>query len=356
MNRQDTGGYPATEQPGSDKPSGNGPLSDDPGARRYDYAEEIKAIPLRHPWRWVFVVVLAIFGAMAVNNIVTNPNYRWNLVGEYLFNPQILRGVGYTLILSVGAMILALVVGVSIAIMRMSDNPVLSSVGWVYLWVFRGTPVYTQLVFWGFIGVLIPKVGLGIPFGPTFIEYDTSKVFTPFISALLGLALNEAAYMAEIVRGGLLAVDSGQGEAAAALGMGKGKTMTRIVLPQAMRVIVPPTGNEFISMLKTTSLVLAVPFTLDLQFAANAIANRLYAPIPLLIVAGIWYLVVTSVLMAGQFYVERYYGRGSNRLPPATPIQKLRGFLTRTAPRPTKPDAPASAALDGPADASGGHR
>ncbi|PRZ29218.1 amino acid ABC transporter membrane protein (PAAT family) [Antricoccus suffuscus] len=295
----------------------------------YEHAEEIKAIPLRHPWRWVFVAVLAILAAMLINNVATNPNYRWSLVSTYLFNPQILRGVGYTLILTIGAMALALIVGVSVAVMRMSDNPVLSSVGWVYLWVFRGTPVYTQLVFWGFIGVLIPKFGLGIPFGPTFVEFDTNSVFTPFISALIGLALNEAAYMAEIVRGGLLAVDAGQGEASAALGMSTGKTMTRIVLPQAMRVIVPPTGNEFISMLKTTSLVLAVPFTLDLQFASNAIANRLYAPIPLLIVAAIWYLVVTSVLMVGQFYVERYYGRGSNRLQPPTPVQKLRGFLTR---------------------------
>ncbi len=310
--------------------SNDGVTSHDGGDRaEYEHADEIKAIPLRHPWRWVFVVVLVILAAMLINNVATNPNYRWSLVSTYLFDPQILRGVGYTLILTIGAMAIALIVGVSVAVMRMSDNPVLSAVGWAYLWVFRGTPVYTQLVFWGFIGVLIPKFGLGIPFGPTFIEFDTNNVFTPFISALLGLALNEAAYMAEIVRGGLLAVDPGQGEASAALGMSTGKTMTRIVLPQAMRVIVPPTGNEFISMLKTTSLVLAVPFTLDLQFASNAIANRLYAPIPLLIVAAIWYLVVTSVLMIGQFYVERYYGRGSNRLQPPTPTQKLRGFLTR---------------------------
>lgn len=304
----------------------------------YEHAEVIKAVPLRHPWRWVALLVIAVLAAMLVHNLVTNPNYRWTIVGKYVFDLRVVQGVGFTLLLSISAMIIALVVGVSLAVMRMSDNPVLSGVGWLYLWIFRGTPVYTQLIFWGLISVLLPKFGLGIPFGPTFIEFKTENVFTPFVAAMLGLALNEAAYMAEIVRGGLLAVDSGQAEAASALGMGKSKVMTRIVLPQAMRVIVPPTGNEFISMLKTTSLVLAVPFALELQKATQNIANRLYAPVPLLIVAAIWYLAVTSLLMSGQFYVERYYGRGTNRAQPLTPRQKLAGFLTRSAPKNPKPE------------------
>ena len=174
----------------------------------------------------------------------------------------------------------------------------------------RGTPLYTQLVFWGLISVLYPRLSLGIPFGPEFFEFRTADLFTAFVCALIGLSLNEAAYLAEIVRAGLGSVDPGQTEAAKALGMKDGKILTRIVLPQAMRVIVPPTGNETISMLKTTSLVLAVPFTLDLQYSTNAIGNRLFLPIPLLMVAAIWYLLITSVLMVGQHYVERYYGRG----------------------------------------------
>jgi len=300
----------------------------------YEHAEDIKAVPLRHPGRWVAIAVLAVLAAMLVNNLLTNKNYRWPIVGTYLFNEQVIRGVGYTLILAVGAMVIALVLGIILAVMRMSDNPVLSGVAWVYLWVFRGTPVYTQLIFWGFLGSLLPTIGIGIPFGPTFLEFKTYNLVTPFVAALLGLALNEAAYMAEIVRSGLLSVDSGQHEASYALGMGWGKAMTRVVLPQAMRVIVPPAGNEFISMLKTTSLVVAVPLTLDLQGASNAIANRTFATIPLLIVAAMWYLFVTSILMTGQFYVERYYGRGSNREQPPTPIQRIRalfgGRLTQT--------------------------
>ena len=311
----------------------------------YDHAEEIKAVPLRHPWRWVFVAVLALFAAMLVHNLISNPHYDWDLVWKYIYDKRVVEGIRYTLILSVGAMIIALIVGVTIAVMRMSDNPVVSGVAWVYLWVFRGTPVYTQLVFWGLLGVLLPKIGLGIPFGPTFVEWKTSEIITPFVAALFGLALNEAAYMAEIVRAGLLSVDGGQQEAAFALGMPTGKSMRRIVLPQAMRVIVPPTGNEFISMLKTTSLVLAVPFTLELQAQTKNIAVPIFKPIPLLIVAAFWYLIITSVLMVGQFYIERYFGRGSNRVQPLTPMQKLRMRLGIGS-APKKKVDPRGAAID----------
>ena len=213
-------------------------------------------------------------------------------------------------------MVIAIILAVILAVMRKSINPVLRGVSWFYIWFFRGTPVYTQLVFWGLFAVLVPRIGVGIPF--TSIEFwsiDSQSVITAFNAAWLGLALNEAAYLAEIVRAGLEAVDPGQTEAAKALGMKRSMIMRRVVLPQAMRIIIPPTGNEFIGMLKTTSLVNAVPFTLELQFATTAIATRLYKPIPLLIVACIWYLVITSILMVLQSRLEKHFGKGFDARP-----------------------------------------
>ncbi|MFU0572798.1 amino acid ABC transporter permease, partial [Gardnerella greenwoodii] len=196
------------------------------------------------------------------------------------------------------AMVIAIVLAVGLAMMRKSVNPVLRGCAWFFIWFFRGTPVYTQLVFWGMFAVLVPKLSLGIPFTSVeFFSIDSNVVMTSLTAAVVGLSLNEAAYLSEIVRAGLEAVDAGQVEASKALGMSRSLMMRRVILPQAMRIIVPPLGNETIGMLKTTSLVLAVPFTLELQFATNAIANRIYKPIPLLLVASIWYLVITSVLM-----------------------------------------------------------
>jgi polar amino acid transport system permease protein len=296
--------------------------------------EEIVAVPVRHPWRWVAVAVLAVLVAMLVNSIVTNDAFDWPTVGRYLFDQRIGRGVLTTLQLTLMAMALAVLMGVLLAVMRLSPNQVLSSAAWVFLWVFRGTPVYTQLVFWGLLGVLYQRIGFGIPFGPTFVDFRTYDLVTPFVAAWLGLAFNESAYMAEIVRAGILSVDEGQGEAAAALGMRRSMVMRRIVLPQAMRVIVPPTGNELISMLKTTSLVVAVPFTADLYSRSRDIAGVLFKPIPLLIVAAIWYLVITSILMVGQYYVERHYARGSSRALPPTPLATLRMRLRGLRPPP----------------------
>ena len=182
-------------------------------------------------------------------------------------------------------------------------------------------------MFWGLISVLYPRLGIGIPFGPEFASFQTTEVITFFVAAVIGLSLNEAAYMAEIVRAGILSVSEGQTEAAAALGMRRGHIMRRIVLPQAMRVIIPPTGNELISMLKTTSLVIAVPLTTDLYSSAREIGIRLFQPLPLLICAAIWYLAITSVLMVGQYYLERHFARGSQRSLPLTPLQKLRRRL-----------------------------
>jgi polar amino acid transport system permease protein len=274
----------------------------------------IDAVPLRHPWRWVAAVVIIVLLGLFLYGVATNPAYRWSVFFEYLFNDRILMGVSNTLQLTVYSMVLAIVLGVILAVMRLSPNPVFRSVSWVYLWIFRGTPIYVQLTFWGLIPTIYSKIQLGVPFGPSFFQLDLQALSIPFLLATLGLALNEAAYMAEIIRAGISSVPEGQLEASTALGMSWGLAMRRTVLPQAMRVIIPPTGNEVISMLKTTSLVTAVPYTLDLySIATREIAAREFEPVPLLLVAAAWYLVVTSVLMVGQFYLERYYSRGASR-------------------------------------------
>ncbi|WP_371164546.1 amino acid ABC transporter permease [Buchananella felis] len=275
-----------------------------------DGVELIDAVPVPRPSRWVSAAIVAVLAAMVVNSLFTNPQFRWDVVWKYLFSPQVVSGVQWTLILTVAAMVIGIVLAITAAIMRESTNPVLRSVSWVYIWFFRGTPIYTQLIFWGLLGALYPKLSLGIPFGPEFFTFKTTEVITAVWAAILGLGLNEGAYLAEIVRAGLNSVDKGQAEAARALGMSRGLILRRVILPQAMRVIVPPTGNETISMLKTTSLVVAVPFTLELQYAARTIGNRTFMPIPALIVAALWYLAITSILMVGQHYLERHFGKG----------------------------------------------
>lgn len=280
-----------------------------------DKSDTIDALPVRHPGSLISGVIVALLAAMLLQGLVTNKNMDWPTVWKYLFNENVLNGIGWTLILTVFSMVIAIVLAVLLAIMRKSINPVLRGVSWFYIWFFRGTPVYTQLVFWGLFSVLIPKLSLGVPFTDiSFWSIDSEQLAQAIrpglLAAIIGLSLNEAAYLAEIVRAGLEAVDPGQGEAAKALGMRRTMIMRRIILPQAMRIIVPPTGNETIGMLKTTSLVTAVPFGLELQFATNAIANRIYKPIPLLVVACIWYLLITSILMVGQSYLERHFGKG----------------------------------------------
>jgi polar amino acid transport system permease protein len=264
------------------------------------------------------------------------------VVGKDLFARPVLRGIGVTLELTVIAMVVGIVLGVVLAVMRLSPNRLLSSAAWVYIWFFRGTPVLVQLFFW-YVGItyLYPKLTFGIPFGPAFYTINANSLVTPFVAGALGLSLNEGAYMAEIVRAGIISVDEGQTEAAQSLGMNKLQTLRRIVLPQAMRIIIPPTGNETISMLKTTSLVSAIAVT-DLFTATQNISNANYQIVPLLVVASIWYLFFTSVLTVGQYYVERYYARGSTRSLPPTPIQRLRQglFRIRVEPAPPLPEAP----------------
>lgn len=272
----------------------------------------IDAVPLRHPWRWVAASVIVVLVGLFLWGAATNEAYGWDTYVKYLFDQRISQAAWNTLQLTIYSMVLALVLGVLLAVMRLSPNPVLKAVAWTYLWIFRGTPIYVQLVLWGLVPVIYKNIQLGVPFGPTLFEFSLSDP-NVFWLAVLGLGLNEAAYMAEIIRAGINSVPEGQTEASVALGMSWEMTMRRTVLPQAMRVIIPPTGNEFISMLKTTSLVTAVPYSFELYGRSKDIGVELFQPVPLLLVASTWYLAITSVLMVGQYYLERHYARGASR-------------------------------------------
>lgn len=288
--------------------------------------EQVKAVPVRHPGRWVAAAGVLVLVAMFVNTLVTNPRFEWDVIGRYFLSSRVLDALVLTLLLTVVAMAIGIVLGVILAVMRLSVNPLLSSASWVYIWFFRGTPVLVQLLFWFNLAFLYPQVSLGIPFGPSFVQGNANDFISALFAAILGLGLNEGAYMAEIVRAGILSVEHGQVEASQALGMTRAQTMRRIILPQAMRVIIPPTGNETISMLKTSSLASVITVT-ELLYAVQLIYSVNFKTIPLLIVASIWYLIMTSLLTVGQYYIERYYARGAARELPPTPLQRLRRNL-----------------------------
>ena len=285
--------------------------------------DEIKAIPVRRPGRWVAAAIILYLSAAIVKSVATNPRFQWGIIRHYFTSSRVLQGLITTLELTVLCMAIGIAIGIVLAVMRLSPNPLVSGASWLYIWFFRGTPVLVQILFWGFIAALYPKLSLGIPLGPQFVHFSANSAITPFVAGMLALGLNEGAYMAEIVRAGFISVDEGQTEAAQSLGMTRLQTMRRIVLPQAMRVIVPPTGNETISMLKTTSLVSVIAVT-DLLYSVELIYAVNYRTIPLLIVASIWYLIVTTVLSFGQYYLERYFARGAARELPPTPLQRLR--------------------------------
>jgi polar amino acid transport system permease protein len=268
----------------------------------------IEAVPVRHPGRWVAALIVAVIAVLLIHSVATNPRFEWHVVGDYLFDHRILHGVVETLELTVIAMVIGVIGGILLAVMRLSPNPMISGASAVYIWVFRGTPVLVQLLVWNFVAAVYPEISFGLPF----VHLDANNLIKPFTAAILGLGLNEAAYMAEIVRAGILSVDEGQSEAAQALGMTRTQTMRRIVLPQAMRVIVPPTGNETISMLKTTSLASIIAVT-ELTYAAQLIYAQNYKTIPLLIVISIWYLAGTTILSIGQYFLEKRFGRGFRR-------------------------------------------
>ena len=290
----------------------------------------IKARPVRHPWRWVAIAVIALLSAMLANMIFTNSAFDWSFVFNAMVQTPVLRGLYIgTLLTTALAMIVGVLGGVLTAVMRLSDNPILSGVAWVFTWFFRGIPRLVLLSTMGALGILFQQgLGLGIPFdwkiqqllgisgSWRFATLDANALFAGLFGAVLGLGLSEAAYMSEIARAGILSVDKGQAEAAEALGMSSGKTMRRIVLPQAMRVIVPPTGNETIAMVKDTSLLIALPLSTELFFQLSSIGSRTYKTFPAFVAASVWYLIITSILMVGQFYLERYFGRGFGQKKP----------------------------------------
>jgi polar amino acid transport system permease protein len=288
--------------------------------------EAIRAVPVRHRGRWVAAIIVLVLAGELVGTIVTAPNLQWSVVSDYLFQGLILGGVVLTLELTATAMLIGVILGVILAVMRLSPNPVVATVSWFYIWFFRGTPVLVQIFFWYNLATVLPHIGVGIPFTHVQWQAGTNSLIPPVLAVILGLGLNEAAYMAEIIRAGIISVEHGQTEAAHALGMSRLLVMRRIVLPQAMRVIIPPTGNETISMLKTTSLavIAAVP---ELFTRSEQISNANFNVIELAIVASLWYLFMTSILTFGQFYVERHFARGSQRALPPTPIQRFRRLL-----------------------------
>jgi polar amino acid transport system permease protein len=273
----------------------------------------IRAVGVRHPGRWVAAALVLVAGAALAHSVATNPRFQWGVVGDYLFSARVLRGLVATLELTAIAMAVGTALGIVLAVMRLSPSRLIAGASWVYVWFFRGTPVLVQLLFWNFIAALYPSLSLGIPFGgPELVHADANALITPLAAAILGLTLYEGAYMAEIVRAGIISVDDGQADAAHALGMTRLQTLRRIVLPQAVRVIVPPTGSETISMLKTTSLVSVIAYT-DLLYAVQLIYAENYRQVPLLLVGCIWYLAATSVLSVGQHVLERRLARGYAR-------------------------------------------
>ena len=270
---------------------------------------------------------MVLLAVVLAHSVATNPRFGWGIVGHYFFSSRVLTGLRITLELTVIAMAIGIALGVLLAVMRLSPNPLVSMASWLYIWFFRGTPVLVQLLFWSFVAALYPVISLGIPFGgPVFVHGSANTIITPFVAAILGLGLNEGAYMAEIVRAGIISVEEGQTDAAQALGMTRLQTMRRIVLPQAMRVIIPPTGNETISMLKNTALVIVIGSVFDLTFEAQQIYDVNYKTIPLLIVASIWYLVMTSIAYVGQYFIERRFGRGFTRAERGSTVARWLSF------------------------------
>ena len=281
-----------------------------------DGVKLIQSKPVFHLGRWVSAIIVGLMALGLAYILVTNPQFRWDVVWKWLFSKMIMTGLFMTIVLTILSMTLGTALAITMAVMRQSINPVLRGVTSAYIWFFRGTPIYTQLIFWSLLPTLYRTITLGIPGTEIGFSLETRAWFTPFWMAFIGLGLNEGAYLAEIIRAGILSVDHGQWEAATALGMNRGKIFRRIILPQAMRVIVPPIGNETISMLKTTSLVSAIPYTLELTFVANQKGQELFQPVPLLIAAAIWYLIVTSILMRIQSRIEHHFGKGFDSTSP----------------------------------------
>ena len=263
-------------------------------------------MPLRHPWRWVSAALVVGAIVWVIYKFAASPNIEWGVVGDYMFSSTILKGLGLTLVLTVLVMIASIVLGVLVALMRMSENPVLSGLAWLYVWLGRAIPPLVLILLWFNLAIVFPTLGVGG------FSTETNNVLTPFVAALTAMTLAEAPFIGEIVRGGLLSVDEGQREAALALGMREGLVVRRIVLPQAMRAIVPPLGNELVTVLKGTSLVSVIAAQELLTSAQNIYATS-FQVVELLSVATIWYIFLTSIAMAGQRRLELRFARGMTR-------------------------------------------
>lgn len=307
------------------------PATDRPSAGR-----PVPVRGVRRPWRWVGAAVVLVLAALVVRSVATNPRFEWDVVGEYVFSQQLLDGAVTTLTLTVLCMAIGIVLGAVIAVMRRSELWLVRGAANSYVWFFRGTPVLVQIIFWFNLAALYPTIDLGLPGMDPWVQLDANSIITPMAAALLALGLNEAAYMSEIVRAGLLSVDDGQMEASQSLGMSKARAMRRIVLPQAMRVIIPPTGNETIMMLKTTALVSVVAVA-DLLYAAQVVYSTTFQTIPLLIAASLWYIGLTSVLSIGQIHLEKRYSRGagsSETVPLSHRVRRVLGGIIPMRSRP----------------------
>lgn len=272
-------------------------------------AKAVEFVRQQRAYQWVITAVILVLAVLVIYSVATNKNFEWSVVGHYLFSSSILAGVGRTLELTACSAAIGFVLAIILAMMRLSGVALAQGVAWLYIWFFRGTPLLVQLIFWFNFGALYHRIGLGIPGGPTLFSVDSNSVITAFSAAILGLGLNSAAYMAEIVRAGIESIHHGQSEAAKSLGLSRLQTLRYVLMPQAMRVIVPPVSNEVISMLKYSSIVsvLALP---ELLYSAQLIYARNFETIPLLMVTCIWYLGFTTLLSICQYYLEQHYGRG----------------------------------------------
>ncbi|WP_405546112.1 amino acid ABC transporter permease [Streptomyces phaeochromogenes] len=289
--------------------------SDPPLARTSAEPEDygaLKVVPVRHPWRWVAVTVTAVLLAQFVHGLATNSGWEWEVFAEFFTAEVILKAVWVTLQLTFYGTALGFALGIVLAFMRLSASPFLKAVSFAYIWAFRSIPLIVQLLFWFNLAYLYKKLEFGIPFGPGFFSFDTMGLVGAMSAAVLGLALHQAAYAAEIVRGGVLSVDSGQLEAAAALGIPRLRQIRRIVLPQAMRSILPNAANEVISLFKGTSIVSVMAIG-ELFYQVQVIYGRNGRVVPLLMVATAWYILLTTALSVLQYYVERHFAKGSAR-------------------------------------------
>lgn len=275
-----------------------------------------RLVASRRPGQWVGAVVAGVLFAMVIHTLVTNPRFQWGIVGDYFVSGSIMRGLVLTLWMTAAVMTCGFLLGIGLAAMRLSVNPVLRTLSFGYVWLVRSVPPLVQLLFWYEIASLYPQLSLGVPFGHEFVTVRTAHLFTGILAAFVGLTVDIAAFSAEIVRGGILSVERGQSEAAEALGLGRRRIFRRIVLPQAMPAIVPATGNLLIGLLKATSIVSVIAVQ-DLLYSVQLIYQQNFLIMPLLMVATLWYIILTTLLSIGQYFIERHYARGKRRDSPA---------------------------------------